>query len=442
MLTDHYGNAVSTGSRAAVDALDRAGEMMLGFRADPLAEIDAALATQPDFAMGHAFRAGLMAMAMERGAAAEALRSVEAGSALPGATERERAHLAAARACAEGEFARAHRLYGEIAGAHPRDLFAVQVTHQLDFFLGDAVGLRDRPRAAMRAWREGEAGAGWLLGMQAFGLEECGEYAAAEDAGRMALALEPADAWAVHAVAHVMEMGGRAGEGVVFLSRREADWSGGALLAVHNWWHMALFHLEHDGFDQALAIYDRAVAPGPASPSIELVDASAMLWRMMLRGVEVRGRFAAVSEAWERLGGEGWYAFSDLHAVMAHLGAGRDEQAEAVLAAMRWAADGVGTNARLTREVGLPLAEGFRDLARGRAAEAVERIAPARRGAIAFGGSNAQRDVISLTLLEAALRADDRSLARALASERVAAKPESPFAREMTERAGRVPVAA
>jgi tetratricopeptide (TPR) repeat protein len=442
MLTDRHGNAVSTASRPALDALDRAGEMLLGYRADPLAEIDAALADQPDFAMGHAFRAGLMALAMERGAAAEALRSVEAGNAVPAATERERAHLAAARAAAEGEFARAHRLYGEIAAAHPRDLFALQVAHQLDFFLGDAGGLRDRPRAAMRAWREGEAGSGWILGMQAFGLEECGQYAAAEDAGRMALALEPTDGWAVHAVAHVMEMGGRAGEGVVFLSRREADWSVGALLAVHNWWHMALFHLEHGGFDQALAIYDRSVAPGPASPSIELVDASAMLWRMMLRGMEVRGRFAAVSDAWERLGGEGWYAFSDLHAVMAHLGAGRDEQAEAVLAAMRWAADGIGTNARLTRDVGLPLAEGFRDLVRGRPAEAVERIAPVRRGAIAFGGSNAQRDVISLTLLEAALRADDRSLARALAGERIEAKPKSPFAREMMERARRVPVAA
>ncbi len=442
MLTDDYGNALSTGSRPAAEALGRAARLMLGFRADPLAEIDAALAVQPDFAMGHAFRAGLLVMAMERSAAEEALRSIAAGEAVGGANERERAHLAAARACAEGEFARAHRLYGEIAMRHPRDLFALQVAHQLDFFLGDAAALRDRPSAAMRAWREGEAGQSWLLGMQAFGLEECGQYAAAEDAGRMALALEPGDAWAVHAVAHVMEMSGRDREGVAFLSRREADWTPSAMLAVHNWWHMALFHLESGGFDAALAIYDRAVAPGAAAPAIELVDASAMLWRLMLRGVDTGSRFTAVSEAWERLGGEGWYAFSDLHAVMAHLGAGRDDLAEAVLAAMRWSADGRGTNARLTREVGLPLAEGFRDLARGRPVDAVERIGPLRRRAIAFGGSNAQRDVISLTLLEAAIRADDRSLARSLAAERIAAKPESPFARQMSDRAGGLPRAA
>lgn len=434
--TDPFGNALSTATAASIEALGRAQEMILAYRADPLAEIDAALAEQPDFAAGHAFRAGLMVMGMERAAAEEAMRSVAAGEALRHANARERAHLAAARAFAEGDLALAHRRYGEIAAEHPRDLMAVQVAHALDFFLGHAAGLRDRPTAAMRAWRNGERGFSWLLGMQAFGLEECGQYGAAEDAGRMALALEPGDAWAVHAVTHVMEMQGRDREGVVFLSRREADWTPSALLAVHNWWHMALFHLEHAEFAQALAIYDRAVVPKPGAPAIELVDASAMLWRLMLRGVDARDRFAAVSEAWERTGGEGFYAFNDLHAVMAHLGAGREEVTEAVLAAMRQTAEGHGTNARLTREIGLPLAEGFRDLVRGRPAAAAERIAPVRRHAIAFGGSNAQRDVISLTLLEAALRAGEATLARSLAAERIEAKPESPLALQFADRAG------
>jgi hypothetical protein len=45
-----------------------------------------------------------------------------------------------------------------------------------------------------------------------------------------------------------------------------------------------------------------------------------------------------------------------------------------------------------------------------------------------FGGSHAQRDVITLTLIEAALRGRQLTLARALLSERTALKPESPFA--------------
>ncbi|WP_372623082.1 tetratricopeptide repeat protein [Falsiroseomonas sp.] len=438
--TDRHGNAVSTDNRAAVEALDDATELMLGYRTDPLAAVDAVIAEQPDFAMAHAFRAGLMVMSMESAAVPEAAASIAAGRAVSRANDRERGHLAAAQAWSEGEFETAHRRYADLAAAFPRDLFAQQVAHQFDFFLGNPSGLRDRPAAAMRAWQTGESGFSWLLGMAAFGLEENGEYEAAEDAGRMALALEPRDAWAVHAVAHVMEMQGRDVEGVGFLTRREADWAPAGLLAVHNWWHLALFHLERGEFGRVLAIYDAAVAAGlakgEAQPAIELVDASAMLWRLLLRGAETGRRFAQLSTAWERTGGEGFYAFSDLHAVMAHLGAGREEVAARVVGAMQRAAEAGGTNARLTREVGLPLARGMMAFARGDYPHAVELIAPVRRGAVAFGGSNAQRDVLSLTLLEAALRSGERTLARRLAAERIAAKPDSPLARALAGRAG------
>jgi hypothetical protein len=236
-----------------------------------------------------------------------------------------------------------------------------------------------------------------------------------------------------------MEMQGRDQEGVAFLAQREEDWAPAALLAVHNWWHQALFHLERAEFARVLRIYDeavaRGVATGAAQPAIELVDASAMLWRLLLRGADTGQRFAQLSAAWERCGGEGFYAFSDLHALMAHLGAGRQDMAAAVMGAMRRAGIGQGTNARLTREVGLPLAEGFFAFARGDWRRAAALIAPVRGRASAFGGSNAQRDVIALTLAEAALRGRDHELARALAAERVVAKPESPLARAIQARA-------
>jgi tetratricopeptide (TPR) repeat protein len=434
MMTDRYGNAVSTTNRRAIAAMDQAAEAMLGFRADPLALVDAAIAEQPDFVMGHALRAGLMVMAGEATAAAEGLRCVAAGEAMGHANARERAHLAAARAWCEGDFSLAQARYGAISAEHPRDLFAMQVAHTTDFYLGNAPGLRDRPAAALRDWRQGEEGFAWLHGMQAFGLEECGDYERAEQSGRTALAVNPADAWATHAVAHVLEMQGRDREGVQFLGGREAHWSGAALLAVHNWWHLALYHLEHGEHEQVLAIYDRAVAPREGSVALELVDASAMLWRLMLRGVDTGERFAAVSAAWQAMGGAGYYAFSDLHAVMAHLGAGRADLVAEVLGAMRRAAAGRGSNARMTRDIGLPLAEGFAAFAMGDAARAVWTMVPVAGQAIGFGGSDAQRDVIWLTLLEAALRAGEGSVARDLAARRLAAKPESPFAQAVMAR--------
>ncbi len=446
MITDRHGNAVSTVNRAAVEKLDEAIALLLGYRADPLAAVDAILAEQPDFAMAHAFRAALMVLSFERAAVPEAEAAIAAAWELPGITPREAGHLAAAQAWCQGDFAAAKRRYAALAEQHPRDLLAQLMAHQFGFFLGDAAALRDVPTRAMRAWREAEADYSWLLGMQAFGLEENRQYEAAEDAGRMALALQPKDAWAVHAVAHVLEMQGRDVEGAAFLAQRRKDWEPATLLAVHNAWHQALFHLERGAFAQTLAIYDAEVAAGVAEgrpqPAIEMVDASAMLWRLLLRGADTGARFGQLSAAWEKAGGEGFYAFSDLHAVMAHLGAGREDAAAHVMGAMRRAAAGQDTNARLTREVGLPLAEGFFAFARGAHGRAVDAIAPVRPGAIAFGGSNAQRDVISLTLLEAALRGGDRAMARALAAERVVAKPESPLSRTLAARAGGLALAA
>jgi len=58
-----------------------------------------------------------------------------------------------------------------------------------------------------------------------------------------------------------------------------------------------------------------------------------------------------------------------------------------------------------------------------------------RRIAHRFGGSHAQRDVIDLTLIEAALRSGNASLAAQLTAERIEARPASPLSVYLRERA-------
>ena len=106
-----------------------------------------------------------------------------------------------------------------------------------------------------------------------------------------------------------------------------------------------------------------------------------------------------------------------------------------MIASLERAAQGAGTNALMSREVGLPLARGFAAFGRGQYAEAIEHIILARPHANRFGGSHAQRDVVQLTLLECAMRAGNANLARALASERTDAKRTSPFNWRMLGRA-------
>ncbi len=57
-----------------------------------------------------------------------------------------------------------------------------------------------------------------------------------------------------------------------------------------------------------------------------------------------------------------------------------------------------------------------------------------RSSAHRFGGSHAQRDVIDLTLIEAAQRGGDAPLGAALAAERTALHPASAFARRLVSR--------
>ena len=43
-------------------------------------------------------------------------------------------------------------------------------------FRGDAVNLRDRVGRVIRHWHESVPGYSYILGMQAFGFEECNQY--------------------------------------------------------------------------------------------------------------------------------------------------------------------------------------------------------------------------------------------------------------------------
>src|SRR5262249_57373364 len=102
---------------------------------------------------------------------------------------------------------------------------------------------------------------------------------------RRALDFEPDNAAAIHAIAHVLEMCGRAREGIAWLESTRKTWAASAGFANHLAWHLTLFHIELGATDTAVAIYDQTLAPRPTSPTTALVDASALLWRLPLRGV-------------------------------------------------------------------------------------------------------------------------------------------------------------
>lgn len=437
MLKDRYTNPLSTGSQAARDKFDEACQLIRLYRGDPIAALDAALAEDPEFGTAWAVRAGLLVQQMDKTYTGEIERSLRAGAA-SNLNARDVAHLGAVQAWNEGRFHDATVQFARIAQESPHDLLALQAAHIGCFYLGRAPELRDWPVATLRAMTAADDGYHTVLGMAAFGYEECGQYDRAEDIGREAVWIEPRDAWAVHAVAHAYEMRGDSKKGIPWLRDSAEAWAPDCGFAYHNWWHLALLHLDRGEIPAVLRLYDTQVRREDSPVMLEWIDAAALLWRLHLEGADVGARWAPVAAQWYPAAEQKYYAFNDVHAVMAFLGAGRALDAARTIAGMKQAAAGSGDNAYMTSAVGLPLAEALMAYDAGDYAETVRKIGAVRGIAQRFGGSHAQRDIFSLTMLHAAIRGGLHGVAEALGSERSHHKPRSPWARTFRRRIGQM----
>lgn len=441
-MNDLRGNALATGDGAARDALESATWRMMSFYDPPLADLDGAIAADPSWSLPHTAKAGFLLSLTEPALQAEARQHLQAAQALAHkAPARERLHLDAVLLVADGRWHEACRLWDDWLLDHPRDALALQWAHLWDFYRGDAPGLRLRPARALPAWDPADPLYPCVLALYAFGLEECNLYPQAEDAGRQALALDPRVPWAVHAVAHVMEMQGRFEEGGAWLRQHQPAWGQGNGFAGHLWWHKALFRLEALDVTGVLRLMDTHLSGDALQITLQRVDAAAMLWRLHLLGHDVSAAAAALVKGWDSDDASaGYYAFNDVHRVMAQLTAGDVAGAEAWVARCAEraldAAEARRANHAMSREVGLPLMRALLAHARGEHDTAAEALYPLRALAQRFGGSHAQRDLIDQSLLAAATAGQRKTLGHALLRERLMAKPATPLTRHWMDALG------
>ena len=444
---------VSTASAAALAHAEQALWRTVAFYGDTLADLDAAIAADPGWGLARIAKADFLLTLTEPALRPEACALLDAAEPLMAhANARERGHFGTARLGAAGRWREAGDRWDELLLQHPRDLLALNSAHLFDFYRGDARSLRARVARVLPEWPADDPLRPFVLGMHAFGLEECNLYPAAEAAGRSALATCPRMPWAIHAVAHVMEMQGRHEEGVQFLRALQPDWAVDNGLSVHLWWHLALFHLESLDTASALLLHDAQMAGAASVVNLQWLDAAALLWRLQLLGVEVGERWQRLAQDWAQpVEHAGHYAFNDCHALLALIGSGDIARAQALLASAtaRAGVDGHASPHRLTnpgadnhamaREVGLPLMRALLAHASGDAATAVRLLQPLRGVAHHFGGSHAQRDLIDQTLLAAACAASQRELkavGHAVLNERRLAKPSTPLTAHWAARLG------
>ena len=435
-FSDVRGLPVTASDPDAVAALDTAIEGYLSMAEDVLDAARAATAADPGMPMGHILVGCLFMLGGREGFLPKADRAIAAARAL-GGNARERAHLEALRHWREGRLERANAVWDDILLDRPRDILAFRLAHYLHFYVGALERMRDSAARILPAWDEGVPGYGYVLGCRGFALEEIGGYAEAEPIARRAVDMQPLDIWAGHAVAHVLEMQGRAEEGVAWVDGHEADWGTRNAFRRHLWWHRSLYLLELGDHDRVLAHCDGWVYPEASEDNLDLCNAVSLLLRLDILGLDVGDRWGTVAEACADRAREHLRPFNDVHFTAAYAMAGRGNLLEVQRKSMETFAERHPdrTIGPITGRVAIPIRAATEAWAARDYGRVINALLPVRYAMRPLGGSWAQRDLWVRMLDEAAIRDRRGPLARALLAERLAQKPNSLPARRSYERA-------
>ncbi|XP_064482094.1 tetratricopeptide repeat protein 38-like [Ornithodoros turicata] len=401
----------------------------------------------PDFAMGQAFYNGIVLMGTGDSVALSAeLRSsvdkmVASAASQPNLTEREKDHIRAVHELSQGHISKATVIWENLLINHPTDLLALKFAHDAYFYLGQQRQIRDSIARVLPRWNSSAPLYGYLHGMLAFGYVETNFHELARRSAEKALSLNERDAWATHALAHVFEMDCQPDQGIAMMSKTVQNWETCNLLACHNFWHWALFHVEKGENEAAIEIFDGQVGKRVSSGAmLDYVDAASLLYRLKLDGTSVDDRWAKVYDVAKPHLNDHILAFNDAHFLMACLGTRERSSVKDLLeSATKFveSPSATGDTARVTREVGLPLMEAMVKHGDGDYGAAAEDLLRIRYDIVKIGGSNAQRDVFELLLLDSAIRSDKerhRRVAEALLTERGLSRPNSPMLKRLCSR--------
>ncbi|MCE9521346.1 MAG: tetratricopeptide repeat protein, partial [Alphaproteobacteria bacterium] len=418
MTKDAHNLTVTTAHASTVAAYNMYAADWIGY-GKHVRSIFTAAEADPDCAFVNAHAAAVhMALEAAPGFRKARLHLTRARKTARDASPRERAFVSAVYEWWKGNTRGALNTLRALVAEHPADIVAAKWAQYLAFNLGDANATRDIAQTIMAAHRmTAEA---W--GLLAFGYEQTDELALAEEAARRALSLKRSEPWAHHALAHVMDAQGRIDEGIEFLTDISHTWADrGIFIREHNFWHLALMHLDRDEPVRALQIYDDHLWGEWPEFAQEQIGAISALWRLEMRGTYVGARWNPIVDKVVERWHEHILPFHDLHFAYALARGGRRQETRAFLDSM--ARHGEKDDSGVWDSVALPCAHGLVAYAEHRYQMAADLIGPVLGRLQHIGGSHAQRDVFTQTWIDAALKAGQNSSVADVLHRRATARP-------------------
>jgi tetratricopeptide (TPR) repeat protein len=421
MQLDCRALALTTASSSAAKHIDQAVRAFLDYRTTASAHVKSALDEDPSFVLALCLRGYFLLMLENKAVLPKVQQTLDdIRRCLANATTREHLHVQALEAWASGDIMRACFHWEQILTDAPLDLLALKLHHTMTFYTGRSQVMRSVVSSVLGEWDHTMPEYGCVQGMYAYALEECGAYEEAERWGREAVERNPGDLWAVHSVAHVLEMQGRSAEGVKWLSHTPDEWRDKNPFKAHLWWHAALFFLARAENDRALDLYDRALCLVNSENYVDVSNQAALLKRIEIAGTDVGDRWQALAGHSEKRIHDHMLPFRDAHFCLALAASGNFEAAQRHIQSMTtFAAEGPGWRMEATRDVLIPLCEGMIAYEQGNYDKATDLLWPRRHDIVKIGGSNAQRDLFAQIICDAAVHSSRRNVARSLLSERV-----------------------
>src|SRR5499433_4472558 len=293
-MKDARGLDVTSNDAAAVAAADDFAARLLRLDQGVEAILDAAK-RWPDTPIVQLYAAAFRLYGQTDSALKNAAAHLRAGDALA-MNARERALHRALTLSHGNDNLRAVDAMGAITTEWPSDLLTAKIAEFLYYVLGQQY-MGPRFRAHMRRLEGTHAGDPDFLAMAAFASELCSDSVAAEALTERALAIEPRNPWAQHALSHVLIRQGRVREG---LARLEAFLpllaTCGRPIHSHDAWHLALLHLEELDIAAVMRVFHKHIWGITPDFVVEQLDAIALLWRVEMTGKAMDTEWPAIAD--------------------------------------------------------------------------------------------------------------------------------------------------
>lgn len=427
--TDQYDLKLSTTADAA-ESWSRALDAIRSVQAGAERDVREAVALDPAFAVGHA---ALALLGREWGAPVDIERSlhqaIDAIRLSGDARERSFVHMVTAR-LTQPKAVGDQELLRHVT-AYPRDCFAVSVALPTIAFSGLA-GPVEQSWALVDRLTPSYGDDWWFAGVLAFIRQEQERWSEAETLAQRAMQSHPESGHAAHAQTHVFYETGSHVDGLAWLDAWIAAHGHDTNHRAHYSWHAALHELALDDMDAVRRRYDAQLAPPTVTGARALVDSASLLWRLqVLSGsspdsstIEV---FDCVDDCvFDRPS----TPFTALHAVVGLALVGDSSGINRM-------GDYAVTSCDPTFvELIAPLCRGFGAVVEGRPADAIGPLTRVCGELTKLGGSAAQQEVVTETLLYALVQAGRSEDARNILSDRLDRRQSPGDRRRLGELAG------